>query len=157
MGDDQTARLALARNLSARLHQLADLGLDELRVIDAFVTRLEHGLIEHGRLDLSKSRDWQREYDEELVDAAVYRSCKRVSDRDRQIAAIEAGLGEIVTAAIQHAPHCHATIPTEDRPDDGCICGAWRSHSAEPPTVGRTRAINFGEQTGLLVNDEGDR
>lgn len=35
--------------------------------------------------------------------------------------------GPIVTlaaTAIQHAPHCHATIPTPDRPTGGCICGA---------------------------------
>jgi len=31
----------------------------------------------------------------------------------------------IAAAATQHAPGCHATAPTEDRPDGGCWCGAW--------------------------------
>lgn len=33
---------------------------------------------------------------------------------------------ELVTTAVQHAPHCHATFPTSDRPDGGCVCGAWQ-------------------------------
>ena len=31
-----------------------------------------------------------------------------------------------VVASNPHASHCHATMPTPDRPTGGCICGAWR-------------------------------
>jgi hypothetical protein len=33
----------------------------------------------------------------------------------------------VASAPIVHAPHCHPTIPTPDRPDGGCVCGAWKS------------------------------
>jgi hypothetical protein len=33
------------------------------------------------------------------------------------------------TAAIRHAPHCHAAPPTPDRPDGGCFCGAWKAYA----------------------------
>lgn len=32
-----------------------------------------------------------------------------------------------VSTAIVHAPSCHATAPTPERPDGGCVCGAWRN------------------------------
>jgi chromosome segregation ATPase len=41
-------------------------------------------------------------------------------------ATAEAKASYLTTTAgsIQHAPYCHATIPTDDRPSGGCICGA---------------------------------
>lgn len=41
--------------------------------------------------------------------------------------------GPIVATAVpsvQHAPYCHATIPTPERPDGGCICGATKAQAA---------------------------
>jgi hypothetical protein len=96
---DRQQRVALAWNISARIGALVDAG-DELRVIDALLIRLELGLDRYGPLNLKgRSRDFQRESDEELVDWLVYQACKRVSDRDTQIAAIESGLDELATNA----------------------------------------------------------
>lgn len=95
MGDDHTARLARARNISARLHQCS---FDELRVVDVILTRLEFGREQYGYLDLSRPRDWKRERAEEIVDAAFYEACDRLCARDVELRAIEESLDELVHA-----------------------------------------------------------
>ncbi len=92
---------ALQRSIAARLGLASH---DELRVVDAILTRLELGRERYGALNLrADSRDWRREGDEELVDLAVYRACERISIRDTQVAAIEAGPDEI-DATTPNAP-----------------------------------------------------
>lgn len=93
---------ALARNLCARITRLGDEGRDELAVIDGFVQRLELGFNHYGPLDLRRDRrDFVRERDEELVDAEVYRSCQRTSERYAQLDRIEIGLDEIADAPLE--------------------------------------------------------
>ena len=72
---------------------LADLGrrlamrnLDELRVLDAVLMRLELGAERYGPLDLTKPRDWRRERGEELLDAMIYDVAGELAARDRAIA-----------------------------------------------------------------------
>ncbi len=93
--DDDIARLALARNISARTHQCS---LDELRVLDVVLTRLELGRDQYGPLDLSQPRDWKLERAEEIVDAEFYRACDLLCARDLKLAAIADGLDEITHA-----------------------------------------------------------
>lgn len=87
----------LARQLGARL---ACLGLDELRVVDHVVTRLELG------------RDWGKELGEELVDALVYHAARELAAQDlaraslREAARVEMlGNGAFQAATEQHAAH----------------------------------------------------
>jgi hypothetical protein len=40
------------------------------------------------------------------------------------IAYAGASLATVATATV-HPAHCQPTVPTPDRPDGGCICGAW--------------------------------
>lgn len=82
---DQTD--ALRRSLIARLGNASH---DELRVIDVQLVRLERGREDYGELDLSKPRDWQREWAEELIDAEFYTACAILVERDRRVAEIEA-------------------------------------------------------------------
>lgn len=72
-------RIALARSLASRL---ACLGLDEIRLIDHVVTRLELGRERYGELDLSAPRDWGKELGEELVDALVYHAARELAAQD---------------------------------------------------------------------------
>ena len=89
-------RLALARSICARVHRLAEVGGDELAVLDGFLVRLELGAERYGALDLrGNPRDWDREADEEIADYAVYRALKRTSARIERVTAIEAGLDEL--------------------------------------------------------------
>jgi hypothetical protein len=71
MGDD-LQRQALARDLARRQQNCS---LDELRVQDRVLGRLELGRQRYGELDLSKPRNWQRERFEERLDALVYDVC----------------------------------------------------------------------------------
>lgn len=59
--------------------RLLDCNLDELRVLDVLLGRLELGRSRYGHLDLAKPRDWAREEAEEHADAAVYRACGELS------------------------------------------------------------------------------
>lgn len=70
---------ALARVIAARLLRC---NLDELRVIDVLLSRLELGRERYGYLDLSKARDWDLEEAEELLDARIYRACALLQRRD---------------------------------------------------------------------------
>jgi len=71
MGDD-LQRQALARNIAIRLQACS---VDELRVQDRVLGRLELGRQRYGDLDLSRPRDWRRERFEERLDALVYDVC----------------------------------------------------------------------------------
>ena len=51
----------------------AELGVDELRVIDLIASRLLVGLKQYGALNIAEDRrDWRAQADEEWADAAVY-------------------------------------------------------------------------------------
>lgn len=76
---DRDRREALARNLAARLLAC---NLDEMRVVDLLLARLELGRDRYGYLDLARSRDWDREEAEELLDARIYRACALLHERD---------------------------------------------------------------------------
>lgn len=76
---DHTRRDALQRTIAARLLLC---NVDELRVLDVLLGRLELGRDRYGFLDLEKARDWEREEAEEHADAAVYRACKVLVDRE---------------------------------------------------------------------------
>lgn len=78
---------ALRRSLVNRLGLCNE---DELRVLDELLGRLELGREQYGPLDLSRARDWERDEDEEWLDARVYRSIQRVLERRRRSQAIEA-------------------------------------------------------------------
>lgn len=43
------------------------------------------------------------------------------------IANADGPIFKLAATSIQHAPFCHATIPTPDRPTGGCICGAVKA------------------------------
>ena len=77
---DDIRRRGLVADLGRRL---AMRNLDELRVIDALLVRLEKGAAHYGPLDLSRPRDWQRERSEELLDALVYDAIGQLAERDR--------------------------------------------------------------------------
>jgi hypothetical protein len=77
--EDHVRREALQRTIAARLLVC---NIDELRVLDVLLGRLELGRDRYGYLDLARSRDWEREEAEEHADAAVYRACKVLADRE---------------------------------------------------------------------------
>lgn len=83
--NDTTRRDALARNLAARLLLC---NLDELRVLDVLLGRLELGRERYGFLDLSKARDWDHEEAEELLDARIYRAISKLQLTDEQVEVI---------------------------------------------------------------------
>jgi hypothetical protein len=78
---DDIRRRGLVADLGRRL---AMRNLDELRVIDALLVRVEKGAAHYGPLDLSRPRDWQRERSEELLDALVYDVMGQLAARDRR-------------------------------------------------------------------------
>lgn len=71
-----------AANIATRLHACS---LDELRVLDQLLARLEKGRESYGPLDLSKARDWDRDLAEELLDVQVYRAIGKVLARDAKV------------------------------------------------------------------------
>ena len=77
--DDAMRAAALRRDMGRR-HELCN--LDELRVLDLQLTRLELGREQYGHLDLARPRDWAKEESEEQVDAAFYRACAILVARD---------------------------------------------------------------------------
>lgn len=99
-------RGALVRVINTRLPLCS---LDELRVMDYVLSRLELGRDRYGLLDLERGdRDWAEEERQEHADAAVYRACAEIVRLDRvhrdlrELAGkelIEAGLTEIVERA----------------------------------------------------------
>lgn len=83
--EERTPRDALARVIGSRL---ALCSIDDLRVLDVVLGRLELGRQRYGFLDLSKARDWEREEAEEHLDAAVYRACGKLVEHDQIVNAI---------------------------------------------------------------------
>ena len=81
--DDDVRAAALRRDMGRRQ---ALCNLDELRVLDLQLTRLELGREQYGHLDLARPRDWAKEEAEEHVDAAFYRACAILAARDELIA-----------------------------------------------------------------------
>ena len=59
--------------------------LDEARVLDVQLSRIELGRDQYGPLDVSKPRDWAKEAAEERVDAAFYDACLLIAERDRNL------------------------------------------------------------------------
>jgi hypothetical protein len=92
---DEIRRDALERDIGRRM---ALCGFDELRVLDVLLGRLELGRHRYGELDLSKTRDYEREEAEELLDMRVYQACQVIVERDRRTAEIEALLEEQAVA-----------------------------------------------------------
>jgi hypothetical protein len=75
----------LTRSLIARLGAC---NLDELRVLDQLLVRLELGRDRYGHLDLAQKRDWARERAEEAADYAVYDACLLLAQRDEDMRAM---------------------------------------------------------------------
>lgn len=97
MGEVQ--RQALARDLARRLPCL---GLDELRLVDYVVARLQLGRERYGELDLAAPRDWGKELAEELVDALVYQAARELAAQDREREGLrEAARQEMVGGPIE--------------------------------------------------------
>lgn len=91
---DEVQRQALVRDVARRL-QLAS--LDEIRVADRVLARLELGRERYGLLDLAKPRDWRRELREELLDSLVYDVAGELAQEDRERAELrEAARAEMV-------------------------------------------------------------
>jgi hypothetical protein len=65
--------------------RLGACNIDELRVLDQLLVRLELGRDRHGHLDLSQKRDWHKERAEEFADAAVYGACLVLAERDEAL------------------------------------------------------------------------
>ena len=82
---------ALRRNMCGRFELCS---LDELRVMDLQLVRLELGREQYGRLDLSRRRDWVKEEAEEHVDAAFYRACAVLIARDEIAARVSSVEGQ---------------------------------------------------------------
>src|SRR5690242_15488229 len=80
-----TSRDALARNLCARICDERR-SHDELRVLDVLLAGLERGGDVYGPLILaSDPRNWHHELAEEMRDAAIYRACILLSERDERL------------------------------------------------------------------------
>lgn len=92
---------ALARDIGRRM---ALCSLDELRVLDVTLGRLELGRHRYGHLDLSKARDWQCDEAEELLDMQVYRACQTIVERDRRAADIESRIDSCLRELRDVAP-----------------------------------------------------
>jgi hypothetical protein len=81
----------LKRSVIARLGAC---NLDELRVVDQLLVRLELGRDRYGHLDLAQRRDWARERAEEAADYAVYDACLLLSQRDEDMRAMVAPVSD---------------------------------------------------------------
>jgi hypothetical protein len=82
IGDGQELRAGAMRRDIAR--RLALCNLDELRVIDRVLQRLEIGRERYGWLDLSKPRNWRKERCEERLDALVYDVAEELAAEDSE-------------------------------------------------------------------------
>jgi hypothetical protein len=68
------ARRALVDTIGGRL---AELGVDELRVLDRIAARLQIGQRQYGELDIATdARDWTEEALQEALDLSVYLAIK---------------------------------------------------------------------------------
>jgi hypothetical protein len=100
---DHFVHAAMLRGLELRL-SLA--GLDELRVIDRVLQRLELGRERHGELDVSKPISSRRERFEERLDALVYDIAEELALEDAEVARKRAA------ARTQIAPSSTPVDPT---------------------------------------------
>lgn len=102
MSTDERRR-ALQRDIERRLPLCA---LDELRVVDVILGRLELGRERYGELHIARDRrDYKRERAEELVDAEVYDACDLLQRRDAERAELyEAAAREAVTQLYGEPP-----------------------------------------------------
>ena len=80
------------RLLDSLKQRLLSCSVDEIRVVDVFLKRLEMGRKEYGPLDLSKPRDWRLEKAQERFDGEFYEACDVLvkEDERRQRAECEA-------------------------------------------------------------------
>lgn len=118
--EQRTRAEALAANIALRLGLCS---LDELRVIDVTLSRLELGRDQYGPLDLAHgSRDWRREEAEEHVDANFYRACHRIARQDEEReqlrceAADEMSKADPVLAGLRELAAAPVEVPVE-------VCG----------------------------------
>jgi hypothetical protein len=82
--DDTIRRDAIARSLCARLCDERR-SIDELRVIDRVLSRLEMGADIYGALKLAADkRAWNREAADELVDWIFYTACREIVRDDER-------------------------------------------------------------------------
>src|SRR5262245_24395319 len=88
--DSLMVRAARRRRLSAMLLVLEERGGDEIAVLEGVADGMIQGLDVYGPLDLREPRDWDRDIDQELRDAAFYRACKREADRRALVSQIAA-------------------------------------------------------------------
>ncbi len=91
-------RDALARTFSVRLLLCNE---DELRVLDVILGRLELGRDRYGHLDLAKSRDWDAEEAEELLDARIYRACDVIQKRDARLERLRCEAADEIAGRIE--------------------------------------------------------
>lgn len=93
--NDVVRREALERTVSARLLSCS---LDELRVMDFVLGRLEVGRDRYGLLDLGdprrRSLNYKRERAEEVADAIVYTAFDAIIEHDKRVEAIVAQADE---------------------------------------------------------------
>lgn len=117
--DDVRRRDALERTVSARLMACS---LDELRVMDFVLGRLEVGRDRYGHLDLAKheTRSWRRDRAEELGDAVVYTAFDAIVEHDKRV--------EAITGRSLWADAADAVLAAHGQ-GSGCVaCGAGVPH-----------------------------
>lgn len=70
----------------ASIHsKLKELGLDELRVVEAIADRLAMGQRQYGPLNIEGDpRSWRKEAGEEALDLSVYQACDLLRERARE-------------------------------------------------------------------------
>jgi hypothetical protein len=141
---DELQRQALARNLASRLQPA---GLDELRVIDRILSRLELGRQRYGELDLGAPRDWRAERFEEELDALVYQVCSELAAEDLARQSLRsAARAEMLGEGDQRpdgefAPDQHRTRVT----DESARLAAGEIDTSEPYADWELREFGEGE------------
>lgn len=130
MGEVQ--RLALARDMARRLPAAS---LDELRLLDRVLQRLELGRSLYGPLDVSKPRDWRKERFEERLDCLVYDVAGELAAEDQARAGLRAAArDEMVGARWDEQRTVLSRVPQEiamtDLADNS---DAYLAVAVEPP------------------------
>jgi hypothetical protein len=82
---DSTRRDALARDISRRMLLC---NFDELRLLDQLLIGIERDRERYGALDLTKSRDWDRDEAEALIDARICRAAATLVEHDERISRV---------------------------------------------------------------------
>ncbi len=107
IGDVQEVRAAAMRRDIAR--RLALCNLDESRVVDRVLQRLELGRERYGGLDLSKPRNWRKERFEERLDALVYDVAEELAAEDAERAQLH---GDARRELVEWEANQHTAIST---------------------------------------------